>query len=136
MRPKVQVEALAQHRVIDLADRSLPRGAGIGDDDVEPAIRLDDARHRTFDGLRLGHVAGKGERSVRFGGRVRLAEIDVEHRHLGAFRAERRYDLGADPRPAARDQRDLPGERLSLALCPASPARATNTRCRRYRPRE
>ena len=54
MAEKIQLEALPQHRLVNLADAALPGGARIRDDDIEAAemcralskaARTDAARH-------------------------------------------------------------------------------------------
>ena len=35
---EVELEALAQQRVVELADRAFPGGTGVGDEDVDAAI--------------------------------------------------------------------------------------------------
>ena len=39
---EIELEALAQDRVVDLADAALPGGAGVGDDDIDAAKSRDD----------------------------------------------------------------------------------------------
>ena len=46
MGEEIQLEALAQHRVVDLADPALPGGAGVRDDDVDAAETLGDPVER------------------------------------------------------------------------------------------
>ena len=46
MGPEIELEALAQGRLVDVADPALPRRAGIGDHDVDTAIGRGDLRSK------------------------------------------------------------------------------------------
>ena len=52
MAVEIQLEALPQHRFVDLADAALPGGAGIGDEDVDAAECGDDLVERGLDRCR------------------------------------------------------------------------------------
>ena len=86
MGEEIELEGLAQHRVVDIADAALPGSAGVGDHDVHAAEffhdRVEGAAHRG--GIR--HIAGKSERGAAdlFGDRFRRFLVAVEH---GDFRA-------------------------------------------------
>ena len=46
MGEEIELEAVAQHRVVDLADAALPGRAGVRDDDIDAAETLGDAVER------------------------------------------------------------------------------------------
>ncbi len=92
MGEEIELEGVAQGRVVHRADRALPCGAGIGDHDIDAAETLRRLRRRRRAHLRrFGHVAGDGERRLadsRATGAAAVA-VAVEHGHFGARARER-----------------------------------------------
>ena len=116
MAVEIELEALAQHRLVDLADAALPGGAGVGDDDVDAAERFHHGVEGLGDRRRVGHVAE--DRHCRaadsLGGLHRGRQIHVEQRDLGARRGKRLRGRRADRAAGAGDDGDLAGERRLL----------------------
>ena len=114
MREEVQLEASAQHGVIDLADTPLPGRAGVGDDDVDAAeLHRDAVKCRAYR-CRIGHIAGEAKRRTAELFRRRLGRfaVYVEQRHLGPGMDHRARCGESDGAGAAGHHRDLAGERL------------------------
>ena len=108
---EIELEALPQQLVGDVADAALPGGAGIRHDDVDAAEALASLGKGVGDFVRLGHVALQPkslEALRRLPGRV---AIDIEDGDGGAFGGER-LCRGAADGAGAGDQRHLPGQRL------------------------
>ena len=59
--PEIELEALAQHALVDVADAALPGGAGVRDDDVDAAEGLDHSVEGGAHRIGAGHVAADGK---------------------------------------------------------------------------
>ena len=111
---EIQLEALPQHRFVDLADASLPGGAGVGDEDVDAAEGLDHLHRSGIDRGCVGDVAGD---------RAAAARTDCRGRAFAAATVE---DRAAPPR--RRPPRTLwrwrapmaPPAPVMTAICPAN----------------
>ena len=116
MREEVEFEALAQNRVVELADLALPGRAGVGNDDIDAAEGSDRGIEGGADGGRVGDVAGDADRGIAGGFRHRLglAGIDVGHDDMRAVRREELCSRRADRAGATGDKHDLAGQRLGL----------------------
>ena len=91
-------------REMVLADRAHP-DPGVVDQDVEAAVAGAHAGDRHLAVLRAGDI-GLNPEHVLGAGRERRV-VQIEHRHLGADRAQADGDRRADAARAAGDQRDL-----------------------------
>ena len=90
-----------------LLERGAGRDAGVGDDDVEAAERVDRGGERRRDVL-LGRDVAADRDPVVLGHRVaRSGLVEVERDHAGARGGERVEDRAADAAGAAGDERDL-----------------------------
>ena len=103
--PEIELEALAQHGLVDVADAALPGRARIGDDDVDAAEGRRDRVERRAHRLRIGDVAGDAEA-------LHLGDVAVEHRHFGALAREGGSGRRADAGGAAGDDHDAPRQRF------------------------
>ena len=115
---EIQLEALAQHRLVDLADAALPGRAGVRDDDVDAAERLDDLVEGRAHRRGVGDVAGDRRAPsppIALACFARPRQIDIEQRDLGAGRGERLGGGGAD-RAARAGDRPRPGRRAAARL--------------------
>jgi hypothetical protein len=102
--------------------------AGVVDQDVEPAVALDRLAHQPLDGRRVGHVghAKSGPAARVFDqvhGLLRHLDrsVDVDHDGRATGRQVAR-DSAADVARAARDQRHLALELVTLLHRPSSGA--------------
>src|SRR4029079_15514590 len=111
MGEEVELEALAEQLVGDVADAALPRRAGIGYYDVAAAEALEGSCKRSPPLLGLGHVALHAKALDVRRGLLGSFAIDVEDRYGGALRGESACRSGADC-AGAGDERDLSSERL------------------------
>ena len=84
MREEIQLEAVAQHLVVDLADAALPGGAGIRDDDIDAAELRRDPVERGAHRRRIGHVAADADPAELLRRRLDAGLGAVEQRDLGA----------------------------------------------------
>ena len=113
---EVELEALAQHLLVDLADPALPGRARVRHRDVDAAEGL----HHLLEGRAhrggVGHVAvhRQGRAAELFCSRRRRAFVEIEQRDLRSRRRERLGGRGADDAGGAGDDGDLAGERLLL----------------------
>src|SRR5262249_43226574 len=118
MSEEVELEALPQNRILDLADRALRGSARVGDEDVDAAEMFGDAIECAAHRGRIGHVALNPER--RSAEVLRRssdgAGIDVEQRHLGPGTAHYPRGGKADRAGASGDDDNLAGERLLAHL--------------------
>jgi hypothetical protein len=85
MGEEIQLEALAQGLVGDIADPALPRGAGIGHENIDPAEMLRERGENRFDLIGLGHVALQPEALDGGGCLLRLLAVDIDNPDSGAF---------------------------------------------------
>src|ERR1700722_7194435 len=112
MREEIEFEAFAQYRVRHVADAALPGGAGIRDDDVDPAETADNALEGSSDGARVGNIADPSQpgqflrRGLGFAGRP------IEQGDLGAFVTQGSRGRQSDRAGAAGHYRDLAGGRV------------------------
>ena len=114
MAVEVQFEALPQHLFVDLADPSLPGGAGVRHHDVDAAEGRDHPSEGVAHASAIGDVAFHRQGGCADGvGRVRRgALVAVKQRHLGARRHECLGGRPPDRAAAAGDDGDLASERL------------------------
>ncbi len=91
MTVEVQLEALAQHLFVDLADAALPGRAGVRHRDVDAAEGLDDSGERPAQRRGIGDVAPQRERGRADGlGLVPgCVLVEIEQGDLGARRGKR-----------------------------------------------
>src|SRR5437762_12740631 len=99
MRPEVQLEALAQGRVVDLADLALPRRTRVGDDDIDAAVARGDLVERGAYHGGVRDVAGDSEAHD-------LGDVAIEHDDFRALARQRLRCRRANARGAAGDHRD------------------------------
>ena len=139
MREEIELEALPQHRFVDLADPALPGGAGIRDDDIDAAERL-------------GHAVEGGAHRSRRRSRRRRDRAPRRRAFWPPPAAASAVDDRAAPprRRRARIARAVaapivPAPPVTTATWPASgfsaacrawPARATSIPCRTCRLRD
>src|SRR4029079_9610118 len=110
MGEEVELEALAEQLVGDVADAALPRRAGIGYYDVDAAEALQGSGKRSPHLLGPGHVALDAKAPDVRRGVLGSFAIDVEDRYGGALRGESACRSGADC-AGAGDERDPASER-------------------------
>ena len=84
------------------------RPAGVPDEDVEPAERLDRLRDGALEVLRERHVAADGERAEPVGLAFEHVAAPREHRHVRAFLGERLRACERQPGGGAADERGAP----------------------------
>jgi hypothetical protein len=97
---------------LEFDERSDDLDAGIADQDVESAERLDDLCHADIDLLFVRDVHRDPEGSLAIaveltGGRVGGFQIQIGNGHLGAFAHEHGRDLFADAAARTGDHRRL-----------------------------
>ena len=135
-REEIQLEALAQHGLVDLADAALPGRAGIRHDDVDAAER---ARRPASKAARTEAASVTSQctaaqcRRSRRPSACAARDVDIEQRDLGAGLREGARGGRADGAAGAGDDGDLAGERLALPPRRAWPVRATSIRSRTCR---
>src|SRR6516164_2478058 len=85
MGKEVELEALTQYLVRDLADPPLPGRTRIGDDDVDPAEMFGDAVERTAHRRGIRHVAFDPQRrpAEPLGGGFGVSDIEQYHLRSG-----------------------------------------------------
>ena len=117
MAVEVQLEAVAQNILIDLADAPLPGRSRIGHDDVEAAEAFGDLVERRDNRARIGNIAGKRQRVAadRVSLLARGGAIEVEQRHLGAGRGETLCGCCSNGAAGAGNGGHLPKKRRRLA---------------------
>ena len=117
MREEVQLEALAQDGLVDLADLALPGRTRVRYQDIDAAEAGDDGiigrGHRSG----VGDVAAERKRRAADGFRLGLrgGEIQIEQRHCRAGSGESLRGRGADRAAGAGHHRHLAFERQRLA---------------------
>ncbi len=84
MSEEIELEGAAQQFVVDRSDIALPRGAGIGDDNVDAAEGLGDAVERFAHLRRFGDIALDGQHAPA----ARFGNVAIEDRDLGPFLRE------------------------------------------------
>ena len=122
MAEEIQLEALAQHRLVDLADAALPGRAGVRDDDIDAAecLRRPASKAARTDAASVtSQATASAARRSLCAFASRLLAVDVEQRDLGAGRRERLRGRGADGAAGAGDDGDLAGERQLLGAAPS-----------------
>jgi hypothetical protein len=116
MGEEIELEAVPQHLVGNLADGALPGGAGVGNQDVQSAEGLDRLCEGGGHGAIIGDVAGQGQgahlAAALLKGRVR----QVQDRHLRALGLEGCCRGPADGAGPAGHRHHVAGERGLLAL--------------------
>ena len=134
---EVQLEALAQHRLVDLADAALPGRAGVGDDDIDAAECLDDlrrTRRRTDAASVTSHATGERVAADRLGLLLGRGCSSTSSSATSAPAAANALAVAAPIAPPAPViDRDLAGERLLGFACRAWPARSASIRHRTCR---
>src|SRR5262245_27376323 len=96
MGEEVQLEALAQGLVGYIAEPALPSGAGIRNENVDPAEMLGERGEDCFHLVAPGHIALQSK--TLDGGRrvLRLLSVDIDDPDSGAFGGERLRRGGAN----------------------------------------
>src|SRR4051812_10979693 len=89
----------------DLGGRPRRRAAGVPDEHVDAAERLEGALDEPLEVRSVGHISTYGERAqaVRF--TLELVASPGEHRHVGAFLGKRFRRGQAEPRSGSADDR-------------------------------
>ena len=118
MGKEIQLKGLAQQRVVEIEHCSAGRGAGIGNEDIEPAEMLHGSLHgglrRTF----AGDVGGEACVPVAQLGqcRVQTALVEIDQQTLSPLRGEGPGGRQADRPGAAGHHNDLALEERWLAF--------------------
>src|SRR5476651_817647 len=105
VRPEVELEALAQGRLVDLADLALPRRTRVRYDDVDTAIGRRGLVEGGADLGGIGDVACHGEA-------FDLGDVAIDDHDLRTFFGEGRSGGGADARGTAGHDDDAARQRL------------------------
>src|SRR5436305_3243045 len=118
VREEIELEAVPQHRILDLPNTALRRRPGVRYNDVDTAEMHRDAIERPAHRGPIGHVAFDLERRAAelFRRSLNGLGMDVEQRHFGARLAQRARGRKADRTRTAGDDSDLSGQRLIDAL--------------------
>src|SRR4029077_1371407 len=91
---------------------------GAVDQDVDVTEIADDSRHHRVDGLGIADVGGVGDGPYAAlpqfrSGRLGMLDLPAGDGDIAAVRRKRVRDAAADPRAAARDERDAAFQEIS-----------------------
>ena len=135
-REEIELEALAQQRVVDLADLAFPGSSGIGDEDIDAAIDGDRLVEGGTDVGGIGDVGADADRIVAglLGGIGGLCGVEIDDDDMRAVLGEELCGRRADSAGAAGHQHDLAGAAAWACWRRAWPAPATSIRAGRGQP--
>ena len=101
----------AQHEIpqalVGVDEVGEPVGAGVVDEHIDLAERLDSGGDTGAHRAGVGHVEGAGEPVELAGDRAGALQVEVPDRHARAFRGQPAGGGGSDTRRAAGDERGL-----------------------------
>ncbi len=120
---EIEFEAFAQHRLVHVADPTLPGRTGIGNDDIQTAEIFRDARKGRGDRSAIGHIAWYSNRDPaalppsrrdRPCNCFRSCQVNIEERQFGARGGECFCGGCADRARCSGDRCDLADQRPLL----------------------
>ncbi len=120
---------------LDVGDRrQRAEHPGIGDQDVEPAMALEDHAAQPVDGVEIGEIEGRQRRFAagrahRVVGLLQPAGGTAEQDQPGALGGEAPRHRGTDAARRAGDERDAPGQPAASAAHGSQTSSASSESC-------
>lgn len=112
---EVELAAWPERLLVHIANRAMPRGARVGDQDVQAVRHLADCAECPLDRLRVGDVAGDPHAPNLYGHPIRARTVHVEDCHDGP-------GVGKGSGDCCTDGTCSPGDHANTAArCPRLP---------------